>query len=222
VYITILHLVCSSSQGASPTPKSIARPANARGRRTREALLVAARALLEEQGFEALTMAAVAERAGVTRRAVYLHFGSRSELVGALFPHVAEAEGLEESLRPVRNAPDAVAALDAWARHLARYHPRVLAVDRAVERVRRFDSDAARHRERARQAQYGTCRWLAAGLETERRLAPPWTVETAADMLLALVSSDLIEALLDERGWSRDQLAEHLAALFRAAFVGRP
>ncbi len=43
-------------------------PANARSRRTRAALLASARSLLEEEGFEALTMAAVAERAGVTRR----------------------------------------------------------------------------------------------------------------------------------------------------------
>ncbi|HSO53579.1 MAG TPA: TetR family transcriptional regulator, partial [Actinomycetes bacterium] len=43
---------------------AIDRPQNARSRRTRAALLAAARSLLEEQGAEALTMAAVAERAG--------------------------------------------------------------------------------------------------------------------------------------------------------------
>src|SRR5829696_2761700 len=81
-------------------------PANARGRRTREALLAAARALLEEAGFEGLTMAAVAQRAGVTRRAVYLHFGCRSDLVTALFGYVNETEDLRASLRPVHEAPD--------------------------------------------------------------------------------------------------------------------
>src|SRR5919204_5147604 len=90
-------------------------PANARSRRTRTALLAAARAVLEERGFPQLTMAAVAERAGVTRRAVYLHFTSRSDLVGALFEYVAETEGLAAAVQPVRAAPDAVAALDAWA-----------------------------------------------------------------------------------------------------------
>src|SRR5690242_17802927 len=47
---------------------------NVRGRRTRAALLAATREVLEEGGFEELTMTAVAERAGVTRRAIYLHF----------------------------------------------------------------------------------------------------------------------------------------------------
>lgn len=221
MYTSLYYTRCAPRCKESPTPKSIDDPSNARSRRTRDALLAAARALLEERGFEALTMAAVAERAGVSRRAVYLHFGSRSELVGALFPYVAAVEGLAASLRPVEEAPDAVAALDAWARHLAAYHPRVLAVARAVERVRHVDPDAARHYERARQAQYATCKRLAAGLAAERRLAPGWTVARAADMLLALVSSDLIEALLVERGWSQAQLAEHLALLFRSAFVRR-
>src|SRR5688500_6249391 len=114
---------------------TISEPTNARSRRTRAALLAASRAILEEEGFEALTMTAAAERAGVTRRAMYLHFASRAELIGALFDYVASVEGLHDSTRSVWQAPDAVAALDEWAAHLARYHPRLLAVDRAMQRV---------------------------------------------------------------------------------------
>ena len=89
----------------------IEQPRNARSRRTAEALLSSARALLEAQGFEAMTMTAVAERAGVTRRSVYLHFASRAELVAALFEYVNQAEGLAESAAPVWGAPDAATAL---------------------------------------------------------------------------------------------------------------
>src|SRR5262252_3013966 len=95
---------------ARPAPDRA--PTNARGRRTRAALLAAARSLLEERGFAELTMSAVAGRAAVTRRAVYLHFGSRSELVRELCEWVAQSEGLEASLQRVRSAPDAVSALD--------------------------------------------------------------------------------------------------------------
>src|ERR671926_1139501 len=137
------------------------RPTNARSRRTRTALLAAARAELEERGFPHLTMAAVAERAGVTRRAVYLHFGSRSELVGALFDYVAETEGLQASLQQVRTAPDAVTALDAWARHEATYHARILGIARALEHVGRDDPDAAIWRQRIAQHQLADCRRLA-------------------------------------------------------------
>jgi AcrR family transcriptional regulator len=194
-------------------------PVNARSRRTRATLLSAARTILEEEGFEALTMAAVADRAGVTRRAVYLHFGSRAELVGGLFDHVAAQEGLEESVARAWGAPDAAAALDEWARHLARYHTRLLAVDRAVQRVQRNDEDAARHRERVTRAKLANCRRLAERLAEEQMLAAPWTVGTAADMLFALTSSDVVEGLTVDRRWSRQKLADHLGLLLRSTFV---
>lgn len=194
-------------------------PRNARGRRTRAALLAAMRELLEEQGFEAVTMAAVAERAGVTRRAVYLHFATRTELVTALYDYVGETDGLAHSLKPVYDAPDPVAALAAWAKHLADYHRKVLAVDRAVERVWREDEDAALHRKRVVGAQLGICRLITTQLHEASLLAEPWTVDTATDMLWAQISSDLIEGLLVDRHWSVQQLGDHLAAMYVATFV---
>lgn len=200
----------------------ITEPANARSRRTRAALLAAARDLLEQRGFEALTMTAVAGHAGVTRRSAYLHFPSRAALVSALFDHIAGAERLADSLAPVWAAPDSVSALREWAAHLARYHPRLLAVDRAVERVRRHDADAAAHRDRVVAAQLANCRRLASWLDREGRLASPWTVRSATDMLFGLVSSDMIEALTEDRGWSQSRLARHLALLFQSTFVSGP
>lgn len=200
---------------------TITEPTNARSRRTRAALLDAAHTMLKEQGFEALTMTAVAERAGVTRRAVYMHFPTRGALVGELFDHVAQVEGLAGSLEPVWGAPNSVSALDEWAAHLARYHPRLLAVDRAVQRVWRDDPDAAAHRARVVKAKLTNCRRLATRLAEEGRLAPGWTTGSAADMLFALIASDVIEALIVDRRWSRAQLAEHLALLFRSTFVAR-
>jgi AcrR family transcriptional regulator len=197
------------------------KPANARGRRTRAAILAEARALLEEEGFEALTMAAVAQRAGCSRRAVYLHFASRTELVAALFDYVIEAEGLAASTARVWAAPDAGAALDEWARHLARYHPGVIAVGHAVERVKRADPDAAALQERVEQSQLDRCRRLAEWLEREDRLARPWTVQTATDMLFALISTDMIERLL-ARGWSRRRLGDRIGLLLRSTFLRDP
>jgi hypothetical protein len=112
-----------------------------------------------------------------------------------------------------------VAALDRWARHLANYHPRLIAVTRAVEREHRRDSDAARHRSRVVRAQLANCRRLARWLDEDGRLAAPWTVATATDMLWALISTDMIEGLVVDRRWSRRRLEQHLAHLFRSTFV---
>ena len=194
-------------------------PVNARSRRTRAALLAAARAVLEEGGFPQLTMATVAERAGVTRRAVYLHFASRSDLVGALFDYVAETEGLQASLHQVRSAPDSVSALDAWARHEATYHVRILGVARALEHVGRDDPDAATWRRRIAQHQLADCRLLAERLAHEHRLASGWTIESATDMLWALIATEPLERLLVDRSWPPQQYAERFAQLLRSTFV---
>jgi AcrR family transcriptional regulator len=200
-------------------PPTISEPTNARSRRTRVALLAAAHAILKEDGFEALTMTEVARRAGVSRRAVYMHFPTRTDLVGAIYEYVANVEGLAESVANVWAAPDSVAALDRWAEHLARYHPRLLEVDRAMQRVWHDDPDAASHRRTVVAAKLANARRLAQWLADENRLADSWTAESAADMILALISSDLVEALVIDRRWSRKRLAEHLKVLFRATFV---
>jgi AcrR family transcriptional regulator len=201
---------------ATPT---IIEPTNARSRRTRALLLATARAILERDGFQALTIAAVADKASVTRRTVYLHFGSRHELVAALFEYVAETEGLHASLSKVWEAPDATSALDEWAAHLARYHPRLLAVDRAVQQLWRHDPDARAHRDRVNAEKLASCRRLVDRLQQEGRLAPGWTARSARDMLFALISTDMIEALLIDRRWSRRRLASHLSRLFRSTFL---
>lgn len=198
---------------------AIKAPRNARSRRTREALLAATRSLVEAAGLDAVTMAAVAQRAGVTRRALYLHFASRTELLTALFAHINETGDLAASTRPVWEAPDATSALDEWAGHLARYHPRLIRIGRALQRARDTDPDAAAHWELVTRDWRAHCRRLATWLEREGRLAQPWTVQTATDMLWVLMSFDVIEGLAVERRWSRRRLADSLARLFRATLV---
>jgi AcrR family transcriptional regulator len=194
-------------------------PKNARSTRTRRLLLTTARELLENEGFEALTVTNVARQAGVTRRAVYLHFSSRTHIVNALYDHVADTEGLADSLGRVWAAPDSVAALEEWARHFGRYHSRVLAVDRAVQQFYKSDPDAARHREKVIIGKHKGCRRIFEWLHDEGRLDPQWTVTTATEMLMALTTSDVIEHLTIEAGWPQEKFAEHVATLLRATFV---
>lgn len=177
-------------------------PQNARSRRTRQALLSAARRLVEEGGFAALTMAAVAEGAGVARRSLYLHFESRTALVVALFDHVNEEVGVAASLERVWAAPDARSMLAEWFAHLARCHPRLLRVGRAVQRVKDDDPDAAAHWELVQRDWRAACTRVARRLADEGVLDPGWTGTEAADLLLALMGFDVLETLLDERGWS--------------------
>jgi len=194
-------------------------PTNARSRRTRAALLDAARALLEQDGPEALTMGRIAERAGVSRRAVYLHVDSRVDLLLALFDHVSEVEGLVASLQRVDDAPDAGAALTAWATHVATFHPRVLAVDTALRRVRDTDHDAAAHVARVDDDQLAACRRVADRLAADGVLADGWPAPRAAELLWSLLAPDHLARLLNDRGWTPSEYADRLATVLHATLV---
>jgi AcrR family transcriptional regulator len=175
--------------------------------------------MVEREGLPALTMASVAEHAGVTRRAVYLHYATRTELITALYEYVIESAELATSLQAVWQAPDAATALDEWAHHLARCHTQLIPFGRAVQRVRGTDPDAEHYWDLVMRQWRGSCRRLAERLAAEARLAPPWTVATAADMLWALMSFDVLEALVVDRRWSRKRLARRLSAMFQVSFV---
>ncbi|MDH5821954.1 TetR/AcrR family transcriptional regulator [Luteimonas sp. RD2P54] len=54
----------------------------------REQLLESAMAIVAEQGADALTLATVAERAGVTKPVAYEHFGTRAGLLLALYRRI--------------------------------------------------------------------------------------------------------------------------------------
>lgn len=60
------------------------RPLRADALESRATLLRAARELVAERGMEALTVVAVAQRAGLNRSTAYQHFGSRDDLIDAV------------------------------------------------------------------------------------------------------------------------------------------
>jgi AcrR family transcriptional regulator len=199
--------------------KTIEEPQNARSKRTAAALLRAGREVIEQQGFPALTMAAVAERAGVTRRGAYLHFATRSELLAALYHDLGQTEELAQSLQQVWDRSDSLSALTEWAHHIARSHPRILAIMLAVEHARHTDGDAAQLWQKAQGGWLKGSQRLMTWLADEGHLAQPWTAETAADMMWGLMSPDVLHRLLEERDWKPERLAQALEHLFRRTFV---
>jgi hypothetical protein len=60
---------------------------------------------------------------------------------------------------------------------------------------------------------------MMASLAREGRLAEPWTVDTAADMLLALMRDEVVETLAVERGWGEEEHGRMLWVVIRRSFV---
>jgi AcrR family transcriptional regulator len=79
----------------------------------RRKILVAATKTLREQGIQALSIAAILERTALGTRAFYRHFGSKDELVAALFLESARVE--ERRLRRrMASAATEIDAVAAW------------------------------------------------------------------------------------------------------------
>lgn len=95
----------------------------------RRALLAAAAALMDEGGAEAVTLAALAARAGVVKSAVYRYFGGREEiLVRLLIADLEEmAYDLEDALAPLEGSNDMEGAARAVAEGFAA-RPRLCAL----------------------------------------------------------------------------------------------
>lgn len=83
----------------------------------REQLLACAQEMVREDGTEALTLARVAERAGVTKPVAYDHFGTREALMVELFRRIDDRQTalLVEALKSTEARLDAVAATIATA-----------------------------------------------------------------------------------------------------------
>lgn len=91
-------------------------PQQDRSRATRARLLEAAIACLAELGYQASTVAVVAERAGVSRGAAQHHFPTRDDLFTAALEHVsrvrAEQMVRERDQLPGGGQPDTAAVVD--------------------------------------------------------------------------------------------------------------
>ncbi|CAM2779273.1 TetR/AcrR family transcriptional regulator [Prescottella defluvii] len=79
----------------------------------RDAIFQAAVAVLSEEGYQALTIAAVATRAGVATGSVYTHFSGKSDLVVAVFREIVGREVAEVNMAagPGRSAAERIAAV---------------------------------------------------------------------------------------------------------------
>ena len=100
-----------SAREPDPAEAAAVEPVRLAAADRRDALLDAAAELVAANDVEAVSMEAVAERAGVSRPLVYKHFGNRSELLAAVYQResallhaeltadVSAAETLEDTFR---------------------------------------------------------------------------------------------------------------------------
>ena len=186
---------------------------------TRIAILNAARRLLEERRSPDVELEEIAREAGVSRQAIYLHFGNRTGLLLAVGEHVDETERLAEAARDVHSARTGAEELDAFVRLQADYTPRIAAIAKVFDEGRRRDPALAAGWEDRMQQRHAACTRIVKRLREEGSLAPGWTVADAADMLWELTSIRTWEDLVRDRDWSKQRYTKLIRHTARRTFL---
>ena len=188
-------------------------------RDTRTRILDAAWALLEERGI-GVRLVDIAERAGVTRQTLYLHFGDRVSLFVALGDYVDVTFGRDRLRAHVFGAPTAIESLRRWVETMSWYTAKIDAVSRILELAAESDDAIAaawRDRMIGRRGHVGR---IADRLASEGDLADGWTPEAAADLIYAVTLPGPWRALTSIGGWSIERYAQDISAILERSLLG--
>lgn len=164
-------------------------------------------------------MAGVADAAGVSRQAVYDHFGSKSDLVVAASEHILDEARRRHGLASLPAAASALDALDHAIADYVRTIPSVHGVAVANDLARSSDPAAQAawaNRTRIRRERYQR---VFEQLDRDGLLRPEWTVKEAADLLFGLLSVRMYEVLVIEGGWTVERYEQRMRQLVRDALL---
>jgi AcrR family transcriptional regulator len=190
---------------------------------TRKKIMETTRRLLETSQGKTVRLEDIAQAAGVSRQAIYLHFGSRVGLMVATVQYIDESAGLMERTQRACQEEDGLAAVGLFIDIWAGYVPTIYDLARQLLTLRGTDEGAAAAWEdRMDSLRNGPCRFLIERLERDGRLASEWDTETAVDLLWTFLSIQTWETLVIECGWSKKQYATTLKQLVQRMLVARP
>lgn len=184
---------------------------------TRAAILDAAKGLFEVEGYHDVGLEAVAKKASVSRQAIYLHFSSKAELLSALHVRINE-QHVAPAMAKVWASPDAVAAVDAFVAATATAVPNFLGIFNVLESAIQEPVVEATWR-RPLEGRRADCMRLAKWLADEGCLARGIDSRRAADVLFAVASVRMYEALVVTCGWSVRQWKDWTRQALRDALL---
>lgn len=188
---------------------------------TRTKILNATWRLMEQHHGQGVRMIDIAKAAGISRQAVYLHFGSRTELMIATSQYVDEVKGLNERLKHLQAATTGVELLEACVDVWGNYIPEIYGLAKAMLRTRETDEATAAAWDNNMSCLRDLCREIIEALDHEGILAPEWSRSEAIEMLWTMLSFHNWEQLTIECGWSTTQYVDWMKTLLKRMFIDK-
>lgn len=218
-------LSMSVPESASESVRGRRRPYDGRRRRaaaeeSRAAMVAACRDVLFEQGYAAVTIKAVAGRAGVSAETVYKTFTNKAGLLKALWDVTLAGDAAPEAmadrpeLRAVWAAADVREKVWLWAGFVCSVHGRLAGL---ADLLGQAGPDVTAVLNETEEERLRGVRAFTEHLARSIALTDEAEVRRRADGCWALTGSDLYIKLTGLRGWSadayRDWLADQLTGL---------
>jgi AcrR family transcriptional regulator len=189
------------------------------GSGTRERIVRAALALLEDSGGAPISMADIASRAGVSRQALYLHFADRTALLVEASRAADAANRTPRRQARVDQAPSARDALRETVALQAYLKPRLHAMTVSLDVLRRSDDAAEAAWQERDQARLSRCRQVAQRLDDEGELSAAVSVDEAAALIWVTTSPGVWEDLTVNLRWSTTSYTDRITRFLEAALL---
>jgi AcrR family transcriptional regulator len=186
---------------------------------TRKRILEKTWRLMEKRKGQNVLIRDVARAAGVSRQAVYLHFGSRAGLLIATVRYVDEVNHLNERIQGMNTPANGVEVLEAFIDFWGNYIPEIYGLAKALVAVRDVDKDAAAAWDDRMQVLYQGCRSTIDCLVRDQSLSPEWDPDQAADIFWSMLSISVWENLTVERGWTQDEYTTRMKSALKGMLV---
>ncbi len=197
-------------------------------RRTRSAILLAARRLFTEQGYTATTVGQVAAKAGVAVDTVYAAVGAKPVLFRLLLE--TAISGTDDAVpakerdyvRRIKAQRRARQKLELYAAAVRDISERMGSLHLVLRDAAAQAPELAQIRDDIAARRANSMRLLAEDLLASGDLRPDLDVDDIADVVWAMNSAEFHHLLVHERGWSPERYEQWLADTWCRLFLAEP
>jgi len=210
---------------SQPARRYVSEVRDEQARRTRRAIVTAARELFLGQGYAATTIDAIAAAAHVSRRTVFNAVGGKTVLLKLALEWaiVGDDEPVPLADRPAIKAiqaeRDPRRALALWVDMVVDIAARVAPIGAVLYAAADGDPEAAELLASEAQVRMYGARAFAGHLASLDGLAPGVSEQQAADLCWAVNDGHLYSLLVTQRGWTPAALAQWLSDSLTATLL---
>ena len=210
---------------SQPARRYVSEVRDEQARRTRRAIVTAARELFLGQGYAATTIDAIAAAAHVSRRTVFNAVGGKTVLLKLALEWaiVGDDEPVPLADRPAIKAiqaeRDPRRALALWVDMVVDIAARVAPIGAVLYAAADGDPEAAELLAKEAQIRMYGARAFAGHLSALGGLAAGVTEQQAADLCWAIMDGHLYRLLVTQRGWTPAAFAQWLSDSLAATLV---